>query len=86
MTSKSSKQIGLGAATRMCSREPKYFGGDETAAAVIAEMIQILNEVEGIHPSTLAAIQRRRQRPWLKASVMALLLALLIVVLAWWVI
>lgn len=69
----------------MCSREPKYFDGGE-ASVIIAEMIQILDEVERIHPSTLAAIQRRRQRPWLKASIMALVLALLIVVFAWWVI
>ena len=85
MTPKTSKRIGLGAATRMCSREPKFFGvpGD---LASIEEIMQILSEGDQVHLSTLDVIHHRKQMRWLRASVMALALALLIAVFAWWLI
>lgn len=87
MTRSEAKKIGLKAATRIHSREPVWLDG-HTGQPLdwrIEEIIRILNETEQIHPTTIDRIRhRRRHRPYLKAAVLSLILAGLIVALAWW--
>lgn len=84
MTRDSAKNIGLKAALRIHSRESKYFGNHYDTDDTFAEIIRIMDETERDHPSTIAAFQRRRQRHWLKASILFGVIVILIVLTAWW--
>lgn len=87
MTREDAKKIGLKAAIGIHSRCPVWLDGHtgEPIDWRIEEIIRILNETEQIHPTTIDRIRhRRRHRPYLKAAVLSLILAGLIVALAWW--